>query len=212
MRAEFSCFGSEAPATDGLFFALFPDKAAAAQLAKTAQQLCHPPPARGACVCAGAVSRLAARVWRARRPSAGSRHWCGRCCCGHRGRAVRRDLRSRGELSRPPAPARAVQRGRHPGTDRIPARRSGMQSRSGAWAAQSRNTRRTSRCSMTSGPSRITRSSRCAGPCATSRWCTACAARANTISSDAGPWAVRCRRQADLRSPRRLSWTKLSAA
>ncbi len=40
MRAEFSHFGFEAPATDGLFFALFPDEAAAAQLARTAQQLC----------------------------------------------------------------------------------------------------------------------------------------------------------------------------
>jgi len=40
MRAEFSHFGFEAPATDGLFFALFPDEDAAAQLARTAQQLC----------------------------------------------------------------------------------------------------------------------------------------------------------------------------
>lgn len=40
MRAEFSHFGFEAPATDGLFFALFPDQAAAARLAKTARQLC----------------------------------------------------------------------------------------------------------------------------------------------------------------------------
>ena len=40
MHAEFSHFGFEAPATDGLFFALFPDEAAAARLARTAQQLC----------------------------------------------------------------------------------------------------------------------------------------------------------------------------
>ena len=40
MRAQHSCFGFEAPATDGLFFALFPDEAAAAKLARTAQQLC----------------------------------------------------------------------------------------------------------------------------------------------------------------------------
>lgn len=40
MRAEFSHFGFEAPATDGLFFALFPDAAGAAQMARTAQQLC----------------------------------------------------------------------------------------------------------------------------------------------------------------------------
>lgn len=40
MRAEFSHFGFEAPATDGLFFALFPDASAAAQLSRTAQQLC----------------------------------------------------------------------------------------------------------------------------------------------------------------------------
>jgi 2'-5' RNA ligase len=40
MRAQHSCFGFEAPATDGLFFALFPDEDAAAQLAKTARQLC----------------------------------------------------------------------------------------------------------------------------------------------------------------------------
>jgi len=40
MRAEFSHFGSEVPATDGLFFALFPDEPAAARLARAAQQLC----------------------------------------------------------------------------------------------------------------------------------------------------------------------------
>jgi len=40
MRAQHSWFGFEAPATDGLFFALFPDEAAAAKLARTAQQLC----------------------------------------------------------------------------------------------------------------------------------------------------------------------------
>ncbi|MGB9367675.1 MAG: 2'-5' RNA ligase family protein [Xanthobacteraceae bacterium] len=40
MRAQHSCFGFEAPATDGLFFALFPDESAAAQLTRTAQQLC----------------------------------------------------------------------------------------------------------------------------------------------------------------------------
>ena len=40
MRAQHSHFGFEAPATDGLFFALFPDAGAAQQLARTAQQLC----------------------------------------------------------------------------------------------------------------------------------------------------------------------------
>ena len=40
MRAQNSCFGFEAPATDGVFFALFPSEDAAAQLARTAQQLC----------------------------------------------------------------------------------------------------------------------------------------------------------------------------
>jgi RNA 2',3'-cyclic 3'-phosphodiesterase len=40
MWAQHSSFGVEAPATDGLFFALFPDEAAAARLARTAQQLC----------------------------------------------------------------------------------------------------------------------------------------------------------------------------
>lgn len=40
MRAQHSCFGLEAPAVDGVFFALFPDEAAAANLARTAQQLC----------------------------------------------------------------------------------------------------------------------------------------------------------------------------
>jgi 2'-5' RNA ligase len=40
MHAEFSHSGFEAPATDGLFFAVFPGEAAAAQLTKTAQQLC----------------------------------------------------------------------------------------------------------------------------------------------------------------------------
>lgn len=40
MRAQHSCFGFQAPAADGLFFALFPDEAAAAQLARTADQLC----------------------------------------------------------------------------------------------------------------------------------------------------------------------------
>ena len=40
MRAEFSHFGFEAPAADGVFFALFPSEDAAAQLARTAQQLC----------------------------------------------------------------------------------------------------------------------------------------------------------------------------
>lgn len=40
MWAQHSCFGFEAPATDGLFFALFPDEAAAEKLARTAQQLC----------------------------------------------------------------------------------------------------------------------------------------------------------------------------
>lgn len=39
MRAEHSCFGFTAPRTDGLFFALLPDIAAAAQLERTAQQL-----------------------------------------------------------------------------------------------------------------------------------------------------------------------------
>lgn len=40
MHAEFSHSGFEAPAIDGLFFALFPDEDAAARLARTAQQLC----------------------------------------------------------------------------------------------------------------------------------------------------------------------------
>ncbi|HKS63677.1 MAG TPA: 2'-5' RNA ligase family protein [Xanthobacteraceae bacterium] len=40
MRAQQSCFGFDAPAVDGLFFALFPDDAGAAALARTAQQLC----------------------------------------------------------------------------------------------------------------------------------------------------------------------------
>jgi 2'-5' RNA ligase len=40
MRAQHSSFGFEAPATDGLFFALFPDDAAVAKMARTAQQLC----------------------------------------------------------------------------------------------------------------------------------------------------------------------------
>jgi 2'-5' RNA ligase len=40
MYAEFAHSGFEAPATDGLFFALVPDEAAAVQLARTAQQLC----------------------------------------------------------------------------------------------------------------------------------------------------------------------------
>jgi len=39
MRAEHSCFGFAAPRADGLFFALLPDIAAAAQLERTAQQL-----------------------------------------------------------------------------------------------------------------------------------------------------------------------------
>lgn len=39
MPAQYLLFGSQVPATDGLFFALFPDEAAAAQLARTAQQL-----------------------------------------------------------------------------------------------------------------------------------------------------------------------------
>jgi 2'-5' RNA ligase len=39
MRAEHSCFGFAAPRTDGLFFALLPDIATAAQLERTAQQL-----------------------------------------------------------------------------------------------------------------------------------------------------------------------------
>ena len=39
MRAEHSCFGFEAPATDGVFFALFPNEAAVERLARTAQQL-----------------------------------------------------------------------------------------------------------------------------------------------------------------------------
>lgn len=40
MRAEHSCFGFAAPPVDGLFFALFPDRAAAQALSRTAQQLC----------------------------------------------------------------------------------------------------------------------------------------------------------------------------
>lgn len=40
MSAQHSPFGSEAPAPDGVFFALFPDEAAAAKLARAAQQLC----------------------------------------------------------------------------------------------------------------------------------------------------------------------------
>lgn len=39
MRAEHSCFGFASPRTDGLFFALLPHIAAAAQLGRTAQQL-----------------------------------------------------------------------------------------------------------------------------------------------------------------------------
>jgi 2'-5' RNA ligase len=39
MRADHSCFGFQAPRTDGLFFGLFPDAAAALQLKRTAQQL-----------------------------------------------------------------------------------------------------------------------------------------------------------------------------
>jgi 2'-5' RNA ligase len=40
MRAEFSSFGFEAPHTDGLFFALFPDAGAAQRIARIAQQQC----------------------------------------------------------------------------------------------------------------------------------------------------------------------------
>jgi 2'-5' RNA ligase len=40
MRADPSCFGFQAPRTDGLFFALFPDPPAAAQLEKVAAQQC----------------------------------------------------------------------------------------------------------------------------------------------------------------------------
>ena len=40
MRAEPSCFGFTTPRTDGLFFALFPDAAAAARLATVAAQQC----------------------------------------------------------------------------------------------------------------------------------------------------------------------------
>lgn len=40
MRAEHSCFGFEAPRTDGLFFALLPDAKALERVAKTVQQIC----------------------------------------------------------------------------------------------------------------------------------------------------------------------------
>ena len=109
MRAQNSCFGFEAPATDGVFFALFPSEDAAAQLARTAQQLCI-------------RHRLDGRVFAPERfhvsllgfgAHAGLRRRCGRCYGRNRFRAVRSDLRSRRELSRPAAPARVVQRRRH---------------------------------------------------------------------------------------------------
>src|ERR1700688_2746057 len=40
MRAQLSLFGVEAPRTDGLFFAVFPDDKAPLQLAQITQQLC----------------------------------------------------------------------------------------------------------------------------------------------------------------------------
>jgi RNA 2',3'-cyclic 3'-phosphodiesterase len=40
MRAESDCFGFTAPPTDGVFFALFPDAEAAAQLERVAAQQC----------------------------------------------------------------------------------------------------------------------------------------------------------------------------
>jgi RNA 2',3'-cyclic 3'-phosphodiesterase len=53
MRAEHSCFGFEAPRTDSLFFALFPDATAAQQLERIAHQQCIRHRLRGRPLAAG---------------------------------------------------------------------------------------------------------------------------------------------------------------
>ena len=55
MRAEFSHLGLEAPATDGLFFALFPD-ATRRKTGEDGAATLHPPSAQRPRSCAGAIS------------------------------------------------------------------------------------------------------------------------------------------------------------